>query len=130
VDIASGSPLSKQAPSYALFIISGDGEERHPMVSRQKLIRMIRQRAPEIVAVDNVHELAADRSDLVWLLRQMPPGTRVVQVTGGERAASWEGRGILVSSFSAFFSALPTKIIAERDTSIRIRLKMIRRFFL
>jgi len=86
VDIASGSPLSKQAPSYALFIISGDGEERHPMVSRQKLIRMIRQRAPEIVAVDSVHELAADRSDLVWLLRQMPPGTRVVQVTGGERA--------------------------------------------
>jgi len=88
VDIASGSPLSKQAPSYALFIISGDGEERHPMVSRQKLIRMIRQRAPEIVAVDSVHELAADRSDLVWLLRQMPPGTRVVR---GGGCKEWRG---------------------------------------
>ena len=42
VDIASGSPVSKQPPSYALFILSAEGEERHPMISRQKLIRMIR----------------------------------------------------------------------------------------
>ena len=86
VDIASGSPVSKQPPSYALFILSAEGEERHPMISRQKLIRMIRQRSPEMVAVDNVHELAANRADLVRLLTQMPPGTRLVQVTGGERA--------------------------------------------
>jgi hypothetical protein len=86
VDIASGSPKSKRAPSYALFILAEDGVERHPMVTRQKLLRMIRQRAPDMVAVDNVHELAAERSDLVRLLRQMPPKTRLVQVTGGERA--------------------------------------------
>jgi len=88
VDIASGSPRSKRAPSYALFILSGDGEERHPMVTRQKLVRMIRQGAPDMVAVDNVHELAADRGDLVRLLRQLPPATKLVQVTGGERPQS------------------------------------------
>ncbi|HPJ30108.1 MAG TPA: DUF460 domain-containing protein [Methanothrix sp.] len=55
------------------------------MITRQKLIRMIRQTAPEMVATDNVHELAASKGDLVGLLRQMPPATKVVQVTGGER---------------------------------------------
>ena len=97
MDIASGSPKSKQAPSYALFFLEGEKEERHPMISRQKLIRLIRQMAPEIVAVDNVHELAASRPDLVRLLRQMPPATKLVQVTGGERPqaltkiARWHG---------------------------------------
>jgi len=97
VDIASGSPKSKQAPSYALFVLEGEREERHPMISRQKLIRLIRQTAPEMVAVDNVHELAASRIDLVRLLRQMPPKTMLVQVTGGERPealtkiARWHG---------------------------------------
>ncbi len=97
VDIASGSPKSKQAPSYALFILDGEREERHTMVTRQKLIRMIRQTVPEIVATDNVHELAASKGDLVGLLRQMPPKTMFVQVTGGERPealakiARWHG---------------------------------------
>jgi predicted RNase H-like nuclease (RuvC/YqgF family) len=97
VDIASGSPKSKQPPSYALFILEGDREERHPMISRQKLIRMIRQTAPDMVATDNVHELAASKADLVRLLRGMPPSTKLVQVTGGERPealakiARWHG---------------------------------------
>ena len=97
MDIASGSPKSKQTPSYALFILEGEREERHSMISRQKLVRMIRQTAPEMVAIDNVHELAASRTDLVRLLRGMPPSTKIVQVTGGERPealtkiARWHG---------------------------------------
>jgi predicted RNase H-like nuclease (RuvC/YqgF family) len=97
VDIASGSPSSKQAPHYALFVLNGEREERHPMISRHKLIRLIRQMEPEMVAVDNVHELASGRTDLVKLLRQMPPATKLVQVTGGERPealtkiARWHG---------------------------------------
>ncbi|HOO54831.1 MAG TPA: DUF460 domain-containing protein [Methanothrix sp.] len=97
MDIASGSPKSKQPPSYALFIFEGDREERHPMISRQKLIRLIRQMAPDMVAIDNVHELAASKADLVRLLRGMPPSTKLVQVTGGERPealtkiARWHG---------------------------------------
>jgi len=97
VDIASGSPKSRQAPSYALFTLEGEREERHPMISRQKLIRLIRQSAPDMVATDNVHELAASKADLVRLLRGMPPKTKLVQVTGGERPealakiARWHG---------------------------------------
>ncbi|MGB3943873.1 MAG: DUF460 domain-containing protein [Methanothrix sp.] len=67
------------------------------MVTKEKLLRMIRQRSPDIVAVDNVHELASSRADLVRLLRRLPPGTKLVQATGGERPeplaklARWHG---------------------------------------
>jgi len=67
------------------------------MVTKEKLLRMIRQRSPDIVAVDNVHELASSRGDLVRLLRRLPPGTKLVQATGGERPeplaklARWHG---------------------------------------
>ncbi len=97
VDIASGSPKGKRPPSYALFMFGGEFEEKHPMISRQKLIRLIRQMAPEIVAIDNVHELASSRIDLIRFLRQMPSSTKLVQVTGGEnlvalpKLARWHG---------------------------------------
>ena len=52
---------------------------------------------PEMVAMDNIHELASEKSELVHLLRRLPPSTKLVQVTGGEkpealtRVAKWNG---------------------------------------
>lgn len=97
VDIASGSPHSRQSPSYSLVILEGDSATSHHMISRHKLIRLIRERQPEIVALDNVYELAEDRADLLNLLRRLPAKTKLVQVTGGERpeslvkVARWHG---------------------------------------
>ncbi|HOE45566.1 DUF460 domain-containing protein [Methanothrix soehngenii] len=88
VDIASGSPGSRRAPSYSLVVLEGDATALHHMISRHKLIRMIRERQPEIVAMDNVHELAQSHRDLINLLRRLPPSTKLVQVTGGERPES------------------------------------------
>ncbi len=88
VDIASGSPSSRQQPSYSLVILDGDAATSHHMISRHKLIRLIRERQPEIVAMDNVHELASGRKDLIALLHRLPPSTKLVQVTGGERPES------------------------------------------
>ena len=59
VDIASGSPSSRHPPSYSLVILDGDDKSAQHMVSRHKLIRLIRERQPEIVAMDNVYELAS-----------------------------------------------------------------------
>jgi predicted RNase H-like nuclease (RuvC/YqgF family) len=67
------------------------------MISRHKLIRLIRERQPEIVAMDNVHELASDKRELVSILRRLPSLTKLVQVTGGEhpealtKLAKWHG---------------------------------------
>ena len=97
VDIASGSPSSRQAPSYSLVILEGDASSNHHMISRHKLIRLIRERQPEIVAMDNVHELASDRRELINLLSRLPSSTKLVQVTGGDKpealvkVARWHG---------------------------------------
>ncbi len=67
------------------------------MISRHKLIRMIRERQPDMVAMDNVHELASEKAELVQMLRRLPASTKLVQVTGGDkpealtRLARWNG---------------------------------------
>lgn len=97
VDIASGSPSSRHPPSYSLVILDGEDKSTHHMISRHKLIRLIRERQPEIVAMDNVHELASDKRELVSILRRLPSSTKLVQVTGGEhpealtKLAKWHG---------------------------------------
>jgi predicted RNase H-like nuclease (RuvC/YqgF family) len=84
-------------PSYSLVILDGDATASHHMISRHKLMRLIRERQPEIVAMDNVHELAAGRDELINLMRRLPGTTKLVQVTGGEqpvslvRLARWNG---------------------------------------
>ncbi len=97
VDIASGSPSSRQAPSYSLVVLEGDATSNYHMISRHKRIRLIRERHPEIVAMDNVHELASDRKELINLLHRLPSATKLVQVTGGDKpealvkVARWHG---------------------------------------
>jgi len=83
IDIASGSPRARELPRYALAILR-DGEISHfNMLRRQKIFNMIQKDRPEIIAVDNIFELAADRSELLSLMERMPEGVRLVQVTGG-----------------------------------------------
>jgi predicted RNase H-like nuclease (RuvC/YqgF family) len=54
------------------------------MVGRHRLIRLIRERKPQILAVDNIYELAPDRPALLSLLAELPISMNLVQVTGGE----------------------------------------------
>jgi len=84
VDIASGSPAGRRTPSYSLVILDGETVSSFHMISRHKLIRMIRERQPEMVAMDNLHELASDRRELIEILRRVPSRTRMVQVTGSD----------------------------------------------
>ncbi|WP_461866813.1 DUF460 domain-containing protein [Thermococcus sp.] len=53
-----------------------------------RLIRFIKAKHPEIVAMDNIHELG---DDLRKFLRALPQGTKLVQVTGrpGEQRPLW-----------------------------------------
>ncbi len=87
IDLAKGSPLAREAPEYAVAIVrDGDAEiEKYASVSIFKLLRLIAQERPAIVAVDNIYELAGDKRELIALLRKFPACTRLVQVTGSER---------------------------------------------
>ncbi len=83
VDVQSGD-VRGDAPSYALVIFDGESLDRD-VVSRRKLRRLIEDEEPAIVATDNMYELAADKDALVHFLRELPDGTRLVQVTGDEQ---------------------------------------------
>jgi len=83
IDIARGSSRAKELPRYALAILK-DGEVSHQtMLRRQKILNMIQKERPEIIAVDNIFELAADRKELLSLMERLPEGVKLVQVTGG-----------------------------------------------
>ena len=83
IDIARGSPRARELPRYALAILK-DGEVSHQnMLRRQKIFNMVQRDRPEIIAVDNIFELAADRSELLSLMERLPDGVKLVQVTGG-----------------------------------------------
>ncbi|UWG48966.1 putative nuclease of RNase H fold, RuvC/YqgF family [Halanaeroarchaeum sp. HSR-CO] len=83
VDVQSGD-VRGDAPSYALCVFDGESVDRD-VVSRRKLLRSVADREPSIVATDNMYELAANKDDLVHLLRRLPAETKLVQVTGDER---------------------------------------------
>lgn len=85
IDIAKGSPLAKEGAEYAAAVLRDGVLEKHEGISVFKLLRLIEHEKPEIVAVDNIHELAADKSELALLLRKFPPHTKLVQVTGSEK---------------------------------------------
>ena len=83
IDISKGSPRGRELPRYALAILK-DGKVSHQiMLRRPKIFNMIQRDRPEIIAVDNIFELAADRSELISLMERLPESIKLVQVTGG-----------------------------------------------
>ncbi len=92
VDILPGKhPSSSTQPHYAVSIL--DPRECREInsygdVSLSRLIRMIWEEKPSIIAVDNVFELAEDEKKLAQLLSILPSDTRLIQVTGWGRGAA------------------------------------------
>lgn len=86
IDIIKGSTRSRTvAPKYALItILDGEitGEES---VSFSRLIRLIHRHKPDILAVDSIQEVAPHTQDIYRFIEQLPPQTRFVTVTGGEK---------------------------------------------
>ena len=83
VDIVKGSSRSREAPRYAVVVLNGE-IERFPSVSRFKLLRMVRQYRPDMLAVDSIQELAPNRKELIAFLKRLPPEVKLIQVTGNE----------------------------------------------
>ncbi|MFB6095496.1 MAG: DUF460 domain-containing protein, partial [Halodesulfurarchaeum sp.] len=84
VDVQSGS-IRGDAPSFALCVLHDEEEVERDVVTHRKLLRRIDDEEPDLIATDNMYELAADKDELIHLLRRLPPETSLVQVTGDER---------------------------------------------
>jgi predicted RNase H-like nuclease (RuvC/YqgF family) len=86
IDIIKGSVRSRsRRPIYALVRMDGSAIESESEVSMFRLFRMLTDEQPDILAVDSLQEVAADQRELFFFLQGLPPKTRLVQVTGGER---------------------------------------------
>lgn len=86
IDIIKGSVRSRsRRPMYALVRMDGGIIGSESEVSMFRLFRMLTDEQPDILAVDSLQEIATDQHDLFFFLQGLPPQTRLVQVTGGER---------------------------------------------
>ena len=80
VDILQGSSHGRNQ-KYALHVIDGD-QEWSKEVSKNRLFRLIREKKPDYVAVDNIFEIFRDKRDLVGFLKSIPPNTKLIQTAG------------------------------------------------
>ncbi|MDV2481457.1 DUF460 domain-containing protein [Methanoculleus sp. Wushi-C6] len=89
IDIIKGSVRSRtRRPVYALCRVE-DGEILGvEEVTGFRLQRILAAEEPDILAVDSIQEIAADQRELYTFLQSLPPATKLVQVTGGERTES------------------------------------------
>jgi predicted RNase H-like nuclease (RuvC/YqgF family) len=100
---------------YALIRMEGQVIESESEVSMFRLFRMLNEEQPDILAVDSLQEIAADQHDLFFFLQALPPQTRLVQVTGGERK---ETLGKVAARYNISFNRFDP--FAEARTSAQV----------
>jgi len=76
------SPSTRKSPKYAMAIFKEDVLESNESVSRTELLNRVRQLNPDILATDNLFELASTEKGVIDYLSKIPSKTRIVQVTG------------------------------------------------
>ena len=83
IDIRSGSPRSRQAPTYSVVVLSKGGViyEREG-ITFHDLVQLVRKYKADVLALDNIYEIARDYDDLENVISQFPPKMRIIQVTG------------------------------------------------
>ena len=83
VDILpTSSPSSKTPPKYAAFLLNNGEERTYDRLSKRELIALINSIKPDVVALDNVFELASNQKGIISFIASCPSFTRLVQVTG------------------------------------------------
>ena len=76
---------------------------------------MLSDEQPDILAVDSLQEISADQHELYFFLQGLPPQTRLVQVTGGERK---ETLGKVAARFNISFNRFDP--FAEARTTAQV----------
>lgn len=103
IDIFKGNVRSQNsAPHFCLVIVhNGEVVAEEKGVSIPRLFRRLKNERPDILAVDSVQEIAASDKDLFSFLAEMPPETKLVQVTGD--GVKMESLGAVAAKYSIKF---------------------------
>ena len=80
VDVEPGCKSGSRCFSVAV-LESGKLVAKHEAVPLHRLIRLLWEYRPDVLALDNVRELASSKRELARVLSLIPPGTSVVQTT-------------------------------------------------
>ena len=81
--MAMSSPGSQRQPRYAVAVLQdGVVVSRQSNVSKRRLLKMICDLNPSVLAVDNIYELASSSRKLIRFLCLFPSETKIIQVTG------------------------------------------------
>jgi len=116
IDIIKGSVRSKSCrPIYALVRMIGQVIESETEVSMFRLFRLLSAEQPDILAVDSLQEISTDQHELFFFLQGLPPHTRLVQVTGGEKK---ETLGKVAARYNISFNRFDP--FAEARTTARV----------
>ncbi len=116
IDIIKGSVRSKsRRPMYALVRMTGQVIESETEVSMFRLFRLLSAEQPDILAVDSLQEISTDQHELFFFLQGLPPRTRLVQVTGGEKK---ETLGKVAARYNISFNRFDP--FAEARTTARV----------
>ncbi len=85
VDLEPGSPAGLRG-RYAITLVGERGEIllSKRSVPLRKLLRILWEYKPDVLALDNIYELGSDTKELLKILSLFPPEVEVVQVTKGE----------------------------------------------
>lgn len=83
VDIRSGSPRSSRKPVYSISIQkSGEILFEAEEVTLNEILELLKKYCVNILAIDNVFEIAKNSDDLKRIISEFPPNCKLVQVTG------------------------------------------------
>ncbi|BBL67425.1 DUF460 domain-containing protein [Methanoculleus chikugoensis] len=116
IDIIKGSVRSRtRRPVYALARVEDGDVQGVEEVTGFRLQRLLAAEQPDILAVDSLQEIAADQRELHAFLQSLPPATKLVQVTGGERT---ESLGKVATRYNISFNKFDP--YAEARTTARV----------
>jgi uncharacterized protein len=89
IDVIRGSVRSRTKRPVFAVVVRLDGEiTEEGEMSLFKVLRRVAAEKPDILAVDSLQEISKDHHELYSVLGVLPPETRLVQVTGGEKQTS------------------------------------------
>jgi uncharacterized protein len=116
IDIVKGSVRSRsRRPMYALVRMDGQAILSENTVSMFRLFRLLTEERPDVLAVDSLQEISTDQHELFFFLQGLPPQTKLVQVTGGEKK---ETLGKVAARFNISFDRFDP--FAEARTTARV----------